>query len=161
MAMSRPDPAITSALLDRIIGAGHSLIVLRCEDGELLREQLRLHSIRTGQSLYAWHEGAGLRSLRDGELPVPGSRRFTDALRYVTQSAHFGIYFFSGYPQPFDAAMVLLLRQVAKLAGERVRRVVLLDPATQLPPIIESCEVTWQAGARARPRLRDGRWVRA
>jgi hypothetical protein len=159
--MSRPDPAITSALLDRIIGAAQSLVVLPCEEGDLLREQLRLHSIRTGQALYVWREGEGLRSLRDGHLPVPGSRRFADALRYVAQSAHFGIYFFSGYPQAFDATMIPLLRQIAKLGGERVRRVVLLDPETLLPPNVEFCEVGWNAGARARPRLRDGRWVRA
>lgn len=160
-AMSKPDPAITSALLERIIGAEPSLILLRCEEIDLLREQLRLHSIHTGQALYAWSEDAGLRSLREGQLPVPGSRRFADALRYVTQSAHFGIYFFSGYPQPFDAAMIPLLRQVAKLGGERARRVVLLDADTLLPPIVEFHEENWNAGARGRPRLRDGRWVRA
>lgn len=159
--MSGPDPAITSGLLDRIIGAEQSLILLRCEEHERLREQLRLHSIRTGQALYAWHEDAGLRSLRESQLPVPGSRRFADALRYVAQSAHFGIYFFSGYPQPFDATLIPLLRQIAKLGGERVRRVVLLDAGTVLPPNMEFCELGWEAGARAKPRLRDGRWVRA
>ena len=159
--MSGPDAAITSALLARIIGAERSLILLRCAETELLREQLRLHSIRTGQSLYAWHEEAGLRSVRDGQLPVPGSRRFADALRYVAQSAHFGVYFFSGYPQPFDATLIPLLRQVAKLGGDRVRRVVLLDPDTAMPPLVDFCEVAWNAGARAKPRLRDGRWVRA
>lgn len=159
--MSGPDPAITSALLDRIIGAAQSLILLRCEERDRLREQLRLHSIRTGQALYAWREGEGLRSVREDQLPVPGSRRFVDALRYVTQSAHFGIYFFSGYPHPFDATVVPLLRQIARLGGERVRRVVLLDPDTQLPQTVECCELGWNAGAHARPRLRDGRWVRA
>lgn len=159
--MSGPDPAIIGALLDRIIGAGQSLIRLRCEESDLLREQLRLHSIRTGQSLYVWREGEGLRSLREGQLPVPGSRRFADALRYVTQSAHFGIYFFSDYPQPFDATMIPLLRQVAKLGGDRVRRVVLVGADTLLPSAVEACDVSWNAGANARPRLRDGRWVRA
>jgi hypothetical protein len=159
--MSKPDPAITSALLERIVEAGQSLILLRCGERDLLHEQLRLHSIRTGQALYVWGEGEGLRSVREGQLPVPGSRRFADALRYVVQSAHFGIYFFSGYPQPFDATMIPLLRQIAKLGGERVRRVVLLDPDTSLPPTIECCELGWNAGAHARPRLRDGRWVRA
>lgn len=159
--MSGPDPAITIALLDRIIGAEQSLVLLRCAERELLREQLRLYSIRTGQALYVWQEDAGLRSLRDGQLPVPGSRRFADALRYVAQSAHFGVYFFSGYPQPFDATLVPLLRQIAKLGGDRVRRVVLLEEDTRMPPAVEFCEVGWNAGARAQPRLRDGRWVRA
>jgi hypothetical protein len=159
--MSMPDPAITSALLDRIIGAEQSLIMLRCEEPGPLREQLRLHSIRTGQALYVWNDGEGLRSVREGQLPVPGSRRFVDALRYVLQSAHFGLYFLSGYPQPFDASMIPLLRQISKLGGERVRRVVLLDPDTLFPPTVEFCELSWEAGAHGRPRLRDGRWMHA
>ena len=159
--MPRPDPAITSALLNRILDSEHSLVLLRCADGDQLREQLRLHSIRTGQALYVWNDGDGLRSVREGQMPVPGSRRFIDALRYVTQSVHFGLYFFTGYPQPFDATTIPLLRQVAKLGGDRVRRVVLLDPETALPPAVEFCEMGWNDGANARPRLRDGRWVRA
>ena len=158
--MSRPDPSITNLLLERIIGAQGGLILLRCDEVERLREQLRQHSIRTGQALYAWDAESGLHSLRNGELPVPGTRRFQDALRYIVQSAHFGIYFFSGYAQPLDAAMIPLLRQVAKMHGERVRRVVLLDPATSLPQTVESVELPWNSGKRARPRLRDGRWVR-
>ncbi|HET6906228.1 MAG TPA: hypothetical protein VFH52_04690 [Rhodanobacteraceae bacterium] len=159
--MPKPDPAATSVLLNRIIGAEHSLVLLPCGESERLHEQLRLHSIRTGQALYVWSDGEGLRSVREGQLPVPGSRRFIDALRYVAQSVHFGIYFFSGYPQPFDAKMIPLLRQVAKLGGDRVRRIVLMDPATTLPPMVECCELGWNDGANARPRLRDGRWVRA
>lgn len=159
--MSRPDPAITGALLNRIIGAEQSLVLLRCEESDQLHEQLRLHSIRTGQALYLWKDGEGLRSVREGQMPVPGSGRFLDALRYVTNSVHFGIYFFTGYPQPFDVTMIPLLRQVAKLGGERVRRVVLLDPATTLPSSVEFCELGWNDGVNARPRLRDGRWVRA
>jgi hypothetical protein len=51
--------------------------------------------------------------------------------------------------------------RIAKLGGDRVRRVVLLDEDTRVPPAVEFCEVGWNAGARAQPRLRDGRWVRA
>lgn len=159
--MSRPDTAITTALLERIIGAECSLILLSCEEPDLLREHLRVHSILTGQALYAWRDGAGLRSLRDGESPVPGSRYFADALRHIAQSTQFGVYFFGGYPQPFDAGMIPQLRQVARMTGERVRRVVLLDPGTLLPASVESCEMSWRVGSHARPRLRDGRWIPA
>lgn len=149
-----------NALIERVIGSECSLIRLHCEDVTTMHGQLRQHSMRTGQSLYAWTGDAGLRSLRDEELLVPGCRRFADALRYVAQSAHFGIYFASGYTQPLDPALFPLLKQIGKLGGERVRRVVLLDP-TPLPAAIDAVELTSVAGAGARPQLRDGRWIRA
>lgn len=157
-AIFQPDPSVTSVLLERIIGAEYSLIRLHCEDAEVLHEQLRQHTMRTGQALYAWTVDDGLRSLREGESLVPGCRHVADALRYIAQSAHFGIYFFSGGVQPMDAAMILLLRQVARLGGERVRRVVLLDAPNTMPPGVEVFDLVWSAGGR--PRLRDGRWLR-
>lgn len=154
------DTAIVSGLLDKIIGAARSLVRLRCDDPQTLLECLRRHSIRTGQSLYAWNETGGLRSLRDGELQVPGSRRFHDALRYVIQSAHFGVYFFD-MPAPFDANITAsLLKQAARLTGERVRRVVLLGECT-LPLQVEASDLEWNVAATKKPRMRDGRWVRA
>lgn len=153
------DTAIIGGLLESITGAARSLIRLRCDDPAALLEHLRQHSIRTGQSLYAWNENDGLRSLRDGEVPVPGSRRFHDALRYVIQSAHFGVYFFDA-PESFDANAIPLLKQAARLAGERVRRVALLGESA-LPPGVEACALDWNAASTRKPRLRDGRWVRA
>jgi hypothetical protein len=50
---------------------------------------------------------------------------------------------------------------MTKAHRDRVRRVVLLEEDTRMPPAVEFCEVGWNAGARAQPRLRDGRWVRA
>lgn len=157
--MSQPDPTTTATLLERIINAECSLIVFRCEDVEALHAQLRRDTLRSGQALYAWTGEAGLRSLRDRGLPVPGCRRFVDALRYIAQSAHFGIYFCSGYTVPPDPALIPVLRQIGKLGGERVRRVVLLDPIS-LPPTVDAVEVSLRAGSGARPQLRDGRWLR-
>lgn len=157
--MRTPDSSPASALLERIIATGGSLIVLRGGEAATLEQQLRQHARHSGQALYLWRDGTGLLSLRDGELPVPGCRRFADALRYVAQSAHFGVYFFAGCPQPLDAGLAPLLRQLARLPGERIRRVVLMDPRA-LPPGLDTVELAWTAGVSARPRLRDGRWLR-
>jgi len=154
------DTAIASELLDTIVGAQRSLVVLRCDDAQRLLDLLRRHAIRTGQSLYAWNEETGLRSLRDAQVSVPSSLHFADALRQIIQSAHFGIYFFAGHPQ-FDAATIPLLRQAARLSGDHVRRVVLMGAGIELPPGIEAFEFSRTAAKPARPRLRDGRWVRA
>ncbi|HJU26429.1 MAG TPA: hypothetical protein VJ722_07130 [Rhodanobacteraceae bacterium] len=153
------DTAIASELLDVILAAERSLVVLRCADVPPLLELMRRHAIRTGQALYAWSEDAGLSSLRDGQVTVAGSHRFADALRHVIQSAHYGIYFFADQPQAFDAPLVPLLRQVARLTGEHARRVVLVGIGIELPGNIEALELDRDAMTPARPRLRNGRWV--
>ena len=158
--MTSTDTDIANELLDTIVGAQRSLVMLRCDDTPRLLDLLRRHAIRTGQSLYAWDEDTGLRSLRDAQVSVPSSLRFGDALRQIIQSAHFGIYFFAEHPQ-FDAATIPLLRQTARLSGDHVRRVVLMGANTELPPGIEAFEFSRSAAKPVRPRLRDGRWVRA
>jgi hypothetical protein len=159
--MPSTDTAIASELLDTIVNAKRSLVLLRCDEAQPLLDLLRRHAIRTGQALYAWNEETGLRSMRDAQAAVPSSQRFSDALRHVIQSAHFGVYFFAGHLPPLDAILAALLRQAARLSGEHARRVVLMGPNTELPPGVEAFELKRTIGTPARPRLRDGRWVRA
>ncbi len=155
-----PSTETTGELLDTIIGAEHSLVVLRCGDVSSLLELLHRHAILTGLALYAWDAEEGLRSLRDAQVPVPGSRRFGDALRHVIQSAHFGIYFFAAPPQVFDATLIPLLRQASRLTGDHVRRVVLLGGESELPAGVEAFTLNREQSAPLRPRLRDGHWVK-
>ncbi|HEY3521489.1 MAG TPA: hypothetical protein VGK80_10705 [Rhodanobacteraceae bacterium] len=157
--MRSTDTAIASELLDTIVNAKRSLVLLRCDETQPLLDLLRRHAIRTGQALYAWDDEAGLRSLRDAQSPAPSSKRFADALRHIVQSAHFGVYFFAGHLPPFDATLVPLLRQVARLNGEHARRVVLIGAVAELPAGIEAFELKRAIAKPARPRLRDGRWV--
>lgn len=159
--MPSTDTFIANELLDTIVEAERSLVVLRCDDVPSLLDLLHRHAIRTGQALYAWSADTGLRSLRDAQVPVSGARRFGEALRHVIQSAHYGIYFFAEHPPLFDAALIPLLRQVARLSGEHARRVVLLGAVTELPAGVEAFELSPGMGSTTRPRLRDGRWMRA
>ena len=159
--MPSTDTAIASELLDTIVNAKRSLVLLRCDEAQPLLDLLRRHAIRTGQALYAWNEETGLRSLRDAQLTVPSSGRFADALRHIVQSAHFGVYFFAGHLPPLDAALVPLLRQAARLNGEHARRVVLVGADTELPPGVEAFELKRGIAKPPRPRLRDGRGERA
>lgn len=159
--MPSTDTAIANELLDTIVDAERSLVVLHCDDAPSLLDLLHRHAIRTGQALYAWSADAGLRSLRDTQVPVSGAHRFGEALRHIIQSAHYGIYFFVDHPPLFDAALIPLLRQAARLGGEHARRVVLLGSAGELPAGVEACELRPGIASTARPRLRDGRWMRA
>ena len=160
-AMPSMDTNIASELLDTIVNAKRSLVLLRCDEAQPLLDLLRRHAIRTGQALYAWNEETGLRSLRDAQLTVPSSLRFSDALRHIIQSAHFGVYFFAGILPPFDATLVPLLRQASRLNGEHARRVVLIGAVAELPAGVDAFELKRAIAKPARPRLRDGHWVRA
>jgi hypothetical protein len=158
--ITRHDEAIAGNLLERIIEADCGLIVLRCDDEAGLLQQLRWLALHTGQAMYLWREGAGLRRMREGDEEVPGCRHIADVLRYVIQSAHFGVYFLAGSGAAVDSEMVPLLRRVSRADGQPLRRVVLLDPPPSLPAGVGATELVWAVRASSRPRLRDGRWVR-
>ncbi|WP_052394879.1 hypothetical protein [Oleiagrimonas soli] len=146
--------------LDRIVDAESALVVLRTDQPEVVVEQFRQITRRSGQSAYVWYRDDGLRSLREGDVRVPGCRRVSDTLRYVLQSMHFGIYLMIGVEGPLDRAEQTLLRQLERGRSDQVRRVVLLTDDEALIDSVEGL-ATMMGGsvAGARPRLRDGRWV--
>ena len=124
--------------------------------------QFRLLAMRTGQSVYYWQVDAGITSLRERDVRVPGSKRVTEALRYILQSMQFGVYLFTNYDEHLRAPNIGLLRQIARTPIEQwsqsgVRRrtrgrfrtdsIVLTDRIKHTPEIA------------SKPRLRDGRWV--
>jgi hypothetical protein len=149
-----------SETLDRIIEAETALVVLRTDQPDLLVEQFRQVTRRSGQTAYVWHPEHGLRSLREGDVRVPGCRRFGDTLRYVLQSMHFGIYLVTGLPRRFEQNDLVLMRRFRRLKSDHVRKVVLLTGDEALIDSIgDLATVIGGSVSGARPRLRDGRWV--
>ncbi len=158
--IARHGEPVAWSLLESITGADCGLIVLRCDDEAGLLQQLRRLALHSGQAMYLWREGAGLRRMREGDEEVPGCGRMADVLRYVSQSAHFGIYFLAHSAASFDSDLVPLLRRVSRADGQPLRRVVLLGAPPALPAGVRAHELVWKVQAPGRPRLRDGRWVR-
>ncbi len=149
-----------SETLERIIEAESALVVLRTDQPDLLVEQFRQVTRRSGQSVYVWHSDHGLHSLREGEVRVPGCRRFSDTLRYIIQSMHFGVYLMTGMPRKLDAGDHVLLRKIRREQSDQVRKVVILTSDESLIQSVEDmATVLGGSAASARPRLRDGRWV--
>lgn len=149
-------------VFDRILSASGPLVALKASDTTLLLEQFRLVARRTGQAVYLWRHAEGLVSLRDAQMRVPGCLRLGDALRYILQSLHFGVYLLDmppGVPSATDGA---LLRQLSRAQTGHVRRVVLVGASPSLLATFENdvviVDADWQA-RNAAPRLRDGRWV--
>lgn len=149
-----------SDTLDRIVDADAVLTILRTEQPEVLVEQFRHVARRSGQSIYAWYPDSGLRSLREGDVRVPGCRRVGDTFRYVLQSMHFGIYLMIGVRGALGRAEQTLLRQLQRGRAEQVRRIVLLTNDEALVQSVgDMANIIGEGQATDRPRLRDGRWV--
>lgn len=142
----------------QILDAESPLVVLATRDPEQLVEQFRLLTRRSGQAVYHWREGQGLRSLREGGLVVPGCLRLADTLRYVMQSLHFGIYLIEGAADHISTMERTLLKQLVKARTTHVRRVVLMGEDVELAESLDGAVAVNEA-ERIQLRLRDGRWV--
>ena len=160
--VDQPDGlAVVGKLFERIVGSPQQLLALEtAQPGELMA-QMRVLAMRGGASIYAWEADTGLVSLRESGLNVPGSRRMTDALRYVMQSLHFGVYLFAGFEDHLKAVDTLLLRRMSRMPAPEQRKLVFLGPRLELPEELDGLYERLDGSGTTRPRLRlrDGRWV--
>ncbi|HET6431472.1 hypothetical protein [Dyella sp.] len=159
MASSPPKAGIE--IFERILAAPGGLIVTEGVDGPTLIGQFRAIARHTGQAVYLWQPDSGLGSLRDAHARVPGCQRLGNALRYMQQSMHFGVYLLCDLELPLSAMDATLLRQLARAPSGHLRRVVLVDaPQTLVDHLGDlAVRVAAQSDQPVRPRLRDGRWV--
>lgn len=152
---------VTPTLFDRIVQSAQNLIAIETANAADVIAQFRLLALRTGQSVYSWQEDAGITSLRERDVRVPGSKRVTDALRYILQSPQFGVYLFTDYAEHLRPPNTGLLRQIARSRTVAGRKVVFVGEEVHLPEGMDALieRIAHQPGKNSRPRLRDGRWV--
>jgi hypothetical protein len=158
---SKADLSVTQKLLDRIVQSSQHLVVLETSNvGETLT-QMRMLAMRGGTSIYAWDPESGIASLRESGLNVPGSKRLTDALRYVLQSMHFGIYLFIDFSEHIKPADTLLLRRISRMHTANERKLIFIGSNVELPEELDGMfdRLTGETEQQHRLRLRDGRWV--
>lgn len=161
MIEAKTELSVTQKIIDRIVQSPHNLVVLESGNvGETLT-QMRMLAIRGGTSIYAWDPEAGIASLRESGLNVPGSKRLTDALRYVLQSMQFGIYLFVDFNEHIKPADTLLLRRISRMHTANQRKLVFIGCDFELPEELDGMfdRLTAQTEQQHRLRLRDGRWV--
>jgi len=135
--------------------------VLQSKDAEALIEQVRVLARHSGQAVYLWQPDTGLGSLREAHARVPDCERLGNALRYMQQSMHFGVYFLRGVELPLSAVDAALLRQLARAPKGHLRRVVLVDAPPALAAHLGdlAAQVSTEDGKPRQLRLRDGRWL--
>jgi hypothetical protein len=160
-AMVSALPQAGTEIFERILAAPSGLVAMDCGDLQTLVDQLRAIARHTGQALYLWQPDTGLNSLRDAHVRVPDCQRLGNALRYMQQSMHFGVYFLVGLELPLSAMDATLLRQLARQPKEHLRRVVLIDaPASLVEHLGEQAvHLGIEDGRPRRLRLRDGHWM--
>ena len=148
-------------LIDQIVASSQHLLTIDASNVDELLEQMRVVAMRGGTSIYVWEPDVGLSSLRERGLHVPGSKRITDALRYVTQSLHFGVYLFRDFAEHLKPVDTLLLRRISRMTPESERKLVLVGHGVELPEELDGMfeNISAGGGNQPQPRLRDGRWV--
>lgn len=152
---------LTARLFDRVIASKQNLVVVETSDVAEVLAQFRQFALRSGQSVYQWQDDLGISSLREGEVRVPGSKRMADALRYILQSMHFGIYIFTEAESHLRPPNTGLLRQIGRARGGNERKVVFIGAKLAMPESLDEVTeyLSFERVMPQRPRLRDGRWV--
>ncbi|MBZ0222873.1 MAG: hypothetical protein IT467_10280 [Dokdonella sp.] len=161
MSDPKTELPIIQKLFERIVQSPEHVIALDTDNPDELLAQMRMLAIRGGTSIYAWDPEGGITPLREAGLYVPGTKRLADALRYVLQSMHFGVYLFMAFEEFLRPAETLFLRRISRTAMRSERKVVFVGHQVALP---EELDGVYQALSMAphasqRLRLRDGRWV--
>ena len=162
LAADASEADFAQVLHQHIEDSPSALVALYCRGAAEIVKALEGFSRRSGTTVYAWTLDRGLISLREDGIVVPGSRRLGEALRYVQQSVHFGIYLLPVTGHQLTPPAVAQLRQITRATDGILKRVVLLNETGDLPSSIsEYCaHVQLQPRSSAKLRLRDGRWVR-
>ena len=152
---------MTSTFYDRLLERESPVIALDCEDPESALIQFRLTSRRSGRSIYHWTEGGGLQSLKASDIAVPGTRPLVEALRYVVQTMHYGIYVMSGFERQMSSTPMNYLIQLATEPQSDERKVILIGTGLRLPrPLLRVADLISESERQALTlRLRDGRWL--
>ena len=161
MSEAKTELPIVQKLLESIVQSPQHVIALDTDHPADLLAQMRVLSIRAGTSIYAWDPEGGIAPLRETGLYVPGTKRLADALRYVLQSMHFGIYLFVDFDAFLKPAETLFLRRISRMEMHAERKAVFIGRRAELPEELDGLYAVMSSRAQAsqQPRLRDGRWV--
>lgn len=151
-----------TGLYEQILDANSSLILLQSPFIDDVLGYLRMTAQRRGHSIYSWNPDAGLSSLREHGITVAATRRLPDALRYLLQSSHFGVYIFPTSRRELTPQVVAVLRQIGRGKEGGDKRVVLVSGKLEVPAGLEALAtvIVHKHGPSNRLRLRDGRWIR-
>lgn len=150
---------ISGQQFDDLLARDERILVIDSGDPAGTVQQFKMFAGQTGKAMYLWRPGEGLTSLKVVDMRVPGSTRLTEALRYIANSKHYGVYGFVDFEGHLKVDSIQLLRDIAKSRTGYERRVVLITGGVKLPRNLEDQCARVEHQPRRHLRLRDGRWI--
>jgi|GEM_PF-404753 len=144
---------------DELLERGERILAIRTDDLPGTLDQFESFARQSGKAIYLWRPEEGLRSLKVTDMSVPGSTRMADALRYVANSMHYGVYGFVGFDRQLNLQCTQLLRDIAGNRTGYDRKVILLGEDFRLPGNLKALTARIEHRPARQLRLRDGRWV--
>ncbi len=156
------DQRVPDRLYEQLLDANNNLVLIETPFVDDVLGHLRQMAQRRGHSIYSWNAELGLVSLREHGITVSGSKRLSEALRFVLQSSHFGVYVFPAEKGEFTPQILALLRQIARGKHGGDKRVVVLGAKLEISSPLDKLARVFvhRHGLADRLRLRDGRWIR-
>lgn len=151
--------ALSGSQLDELLDRPERILVIESPDVAATLQQFEAFARNTGKAIYLWRPDQGLNSLKVADMRVPGSGRLSEALRYVLNSLHYGIYGFVEFESSLKMDGVQLLRQIAATRTGYDRKIILLTAGFVLPRGLQDQATVIRHAPQQRLRLRDGRWV--
>jgi len=156
------DIRVPEGLYDHVLEAKSNLVILDTPFSDDVIGYLRQMAQRRGHSIYLWNAESGLASLREHGITVAGSKRISDALRFIIQSGRFGVYVVPADMREYTPQVLALLRQIARSKDGSEKRVLMLGTDVQVGPPLDRLAqmIVHRHGLTGKLRLRDGRWIR-
>lgn len=108
-------------MLEMALSAGHNALDLRCDQPDLLREELVRYNDFTSRACYVWVPNSGLSRIDMPHIVVPNTKSFEQALQHIVNRPHFAIYLFENLRDEFKivSTWALLRRLVADRSPQR------------------------------------------
>lgn len=156
------DVHVPEGFYDQLLEARSNLVILDTPFAEDVIAHLRQMAQRRGHSIYSWNTDTGLTSLREHGITVAGSKRMSEALRFVMQSNRFGVYVVPADKRELTPQVLALLRQIARAKDGGDKRVLMLGSDIEIPSPLDRLAHIFmhKHGLTGKLRLRDGRWIR-
>ncbi len=160
---NQPNQAQVNRLQKALTESPHTLLAYTNNIEDLMQQMQRI-CLQSGLAIYAWSSARGLVSLKSRDVPVPGTRGLSDALRYADRSNHYGIYLFVAQTRDdlVEIQAVLPRHRSWETLTDK-KKLMFVLPEGQTLPVLESSErvtlLDLNPPETIRMGLRDGQWV--
>jgi hypothetical protein len=161
LAPEQIDQGQIARLVDDLLSAEGRLLALHTPEQEAVVREFGRVARFDGQAIYKFEPTVGLRSLKDSDFVVPSTKRLNEAIRFIQQSMHYGVYVFTDYDDLLKQGFLVLIRQLVRSRHGSGKKLVLVGSNLRIPTVLAdiTSQFTHRQVIATRPRLRDGKWV--